>query len=154
MYSYPRRDHSENLIEEAAGRRLREHLRLRLRSLVWEGADERCVVQFSRKGRPQIRWEQHTESLPTPSLAHDRTPAAPLPADAPDPFLRAIGVMTAAGRIRAHQRAKFNQINEFLQQLEHALGGEKERLAAGRAAALARLRLRRGDCFPSPRSIT
>ena len=138
VYSYPRRDHSENLLEEAAGRRLREHLHLRLRSLVWEGEDERCVVQFSRKGRPQIRWERRAEPLPSHSfsLAHDRTPAAPLPADAPDPFLRAIGVMTAAGRIRAHQRAKFNQINEFLQQLEHALGGEKERLAAGRPLRL------------------
>ena len=136
VYSYPRRDQAENLLEEAASRRLQEHLRLRLRSLVWEGADERCVVQFSRKGRPQIRWEQRAEPLPPPSLAHDHTPATPLPADMPDPFLRAIGVMTAAGRIRASQRAKFNQINEFLKQLEHALGGEPGRLAAGRPLRL------------------
>lgn len=136
VYSYPRRDQAENLLEEAACHRLREHLRLRLRSLVWEGADERCVVQFSRKGRPQTRWEPRAEPLPPPSLAHDHTPAAPLPADMPDPFLRAIGVMTAAGRIRASQRAKYNQINEFLKQLEHALGGEPARLAAGRPLRL------------------
>ena len=136
VYSYPRRDATENLLEEAADRRLREHLRRRLRSLVWEGGNERCVVQFSRRGRPQIRWERRADPLPDRSLEHDRSPDAPLPANRPDAFLRAIGVMTAAGKIRASQRAKFKQINEFLKQLDHARGGEAERPAAGQPLRL------------------
>ena len=65
---------------------MREHLSSRLRSLVLEERGERCVVQFSRKGRPQIRREQRAAPLPPPSLVHDHQPAAPLPADRPDAF--------------------------------------------------------------------
>ena len=136
VYTYPRRDHTENLHIEEAEARLREHLSSRLRSLVLEESGERCVVQFSRKGRPQIRREQRAAPLPSPSLVHDHQPAAPLPADRPDPFLSAIGVMTASGRIRSRQRAKFRQINEFLTQLEHACAGLDGQLAEGRPLRL------------------
>ncbi len=136
VYAYPQRDQTENLLVEEALLRLQEHLRLPLRSLLWEEASERCVVQFSRKGRPQLRREAHVAPLPPLSLAHDRSPAAPLPAERPDPFLRAIGVMTAEGRIRARQRAKFQQINEFLQQLAHAGAAEIQPSAAGRPLSL------------------
>ncbi len=136
VYTYPRRDHTVNLRVDEAEARLREHLSLRLRSLVLEESGERCVVQFSRKGRPQVRWEQRAEPLTPPSLAHDHQPAVPLPADRPDPFLIAIGVMTANGRIRARQRAKFRQINEFLTQLEHARAGLDGSSAEGRPLRL------------------
>lgn len=136
VYAYPQRDRTENLLTEAAQLRLQEHLQLPLRSLLWEEASERCVVQFSRKGRPQLRREAQAAPFSPPSLEHDRKPAAPLPANQPDPFLRAIGVMTVEGRIRARQRAKYAQINEFLQQLAHAGAGEIQLSTPGKPLRL------------------
>ena len=74
VYTYPRRDHTENLHIEEAEARLREHLSSRLRSLVLEESGERCVVQFSRKGRPQIRREQRAAPLPRPRWCMTTSP--------------------------------------------------------------------------------
>ena len=126
VYSYPRRDHSENLSLAEALDRLRAHLDERPRSLVLETATERIVAQFNRRGQAQLSRQRRASPRPPPDLAHDRQRAAPLPADRPDPFLMAIGVMTANGRIRARQRDKFRQINEFLRQLEHARADKED----------------------------
>lgn len=60
------------------------------------------------------------------NVAHDRVKPALLSEDQPAPFLSAIGVATADGRIRADQQRKFRQINEFLRLIEET--GEIEGL--------------------------
>ncbi len=136
VYAHPRHDHTENLSLAAAEVRLREHLSMKLRSLVWEGHEERIIVQFSRKGRPQLRRETRGAPVAPPSLTHDEMVDLPLPAERADPFLIALGVMTDKGRIRAHQRAKFRQINGFLRHLEHARAGEESWGVGGRPLRL------------------
>ena len=101
---------------------LRELLALPFHSIQAETATETIRVQFSKKGKPIVHREKRTNGQPiTLDLAHDRPKAGILPADAPPPFLRAIGVTTADGRIRANQERKFRQINEFLR-LIHGSG--------------------------------
>jgi SAM-dependent methyltransferase len=52
-----------------------------------------------------------------PDLAHDRVKQRILAEGVPEPYLQALGVMTADGQVKAAQRAKFAQINEFLRLL-------------------------------------
>lgn len=59
-----------------------------------------------------------TRSAPTKaevSAAHDRSRNYLIPEDEPCEFLAEIGVMTGAGRVKASRRAKFRQVNRFLE---------------------------------------
>lgn len=85
-------------------------------------------VQFSKKGRPVLHRERRSgESVPL-DMAHDRVKPLILSQDEPAPFLAAIGVATADGRVRADQQRKFRQINEFLRLIAET--GEVELLEA------------------------
>ena len=64
-------------------------------------------------------------SLDPTVLAHDRSKKLPLPADRPDRFLQAIGIMDAQGKVFPSMQGKFSQVNEFLKLLDHM--GELER---------------------------
>ena len=70
-------------------------------------------VQLTRKGKAILHRHRATE-LPKISFEHDRQKKLMLPANRPDPFLHAIGIMTRDGKVRARMRRKFQQINEFL----------------------------------------
>ncbi len=108
---------------------LRELLALPFRSIQAETATETIRVQFSKKGKPIVHREKRTNGQPIAlDLAHDRPKAGILPADAPPPFLRAIGVTTADGRIRANQERKFRQINEFLRLIDET--GEIDKITS------------------------
>jgi SAM-dependent methyltransferase len=76
--------------------------------------EEDLQVQISRKGKVRVHHHAAPESRSAPSLDHDRRKPRLLSADAPDPFLQAVGIQTASGRIRASKRRKFRQIHEFL----------------------------------------
>ncbi|KAJ9527353.1 hypothetical protein QJQ45_025624 [Haematococcus lacustris] len=52
-------------------------------------------------------------------LSHDRVKALPIPPDQPHPFLQALGLQTAQGRVKADRADKLAQVNEFLKLLEH-----------------------------------
>src|SRR5690606_14440162 len=71
-------------------------------------------VQISRKGKWRVHRQPAAAPRTAPDLTHDRRKEQPIPADTPDPFLKAIGIQTADGRVRASKRRKLRQINEFL----------------------------------------
>jgi SAM-dependent methyltransferase len=122
-------DVSKNYRGEEVGARLNELLALPFKSIQAVTADETIRVQFSKKGRPIIHRERRERERSVPlELAHDRAKPSLLPENEPIPFLQALGVMTADGRVRADQRRKFRQINEFLRLIEDT--GEVEQLAA------------------------
>ena len=58
-------------------------------------------------------------------LSHDRQKATVLTAAEAAPFLKAVGIMTQDGRIRADMQSKFRQINEFLKLVQQT--GELEK---------------------------
>jgi SAM-dependent methyltransferase len=80
---------------------------------------ETLRVQFNKKGEPLLHRER-AATLPL-DPAHDRHKPRLLPDGEPVPFLQAIGVMTADGRVRADRQRKFRQINEFLRLLDEAI---------------------------------
>lgn len=69
-------------------------------------------VQITKKGKAIVH--QNSAARPSPDLKHDRKKQVLLPADQPDPFLQAVGIMSADGKIKADMQAKYRQINEFL----------------------------------------
>jgi len=60
------------------------------------------------EGRPSVPQRPHPR-------AHDRAKRHHLPADRPSPLLQALGIQTRAGKVRSARRAKFHQINQFLE---------------------------------------
>jgi hypothetical protein len=86
---------------------------LELLRLPWQGGSARGLaglasVQVTRKGR--AIWQRSSQpARQLVSLQHDRRKAQPLPAHVPDPFLQALGLQTAEGRVRASMQAKMTQ---------------------------------------------
>src|SRR5207245_7338859 len=82
-------------------------------------------VQITSKGNVILHRDKATQAEREPQLAHDLSKKLLLPADKPDSFLQATGIMDVQGRVRPSMQGKFSQINEFLKLLEHT--GELER---------------------------
>jgi SAM-dependent methyltransferase len=82
-------------------------------------------VQITSKGKAILHRDKVTLARIEPQLAHDTSKKLLIPADKPDSFLQATGIMDDQGRVRASMQGKFSQINEFLKLLEHT--GELER---------------------------
>ncbi|HEY3248483.1 MAG TPA: SAM-dependent methyltransferase [bacterium] len=81
-------------------------------------ADRRIQVRINRKGHASI----HETAIAAPAavdLAHDRRKQYLLGQES-SAFLRALGMVTPSGEIKAGMRDKFQQIHEFLKLLEHS----------------------------------
>ena len=119
-------ERSHNHAPTEARGQLADLLTLPFNSIQTRTTAETIRVQFSKKGRAIVHRERR-DSQPIPlDLAHDRAKPLLLREDEAAPFLTAIGVMTADGRIRADQQRKFRQINEFLRLIDET--GEIDRL--------------------------
>ena len=66
-------------------------------------------------GRGEPRVLRRPPTRPRASGQHDRRKRRLLPEGEPVPFLVALGVQTPDGRVRAQRRAKFRQVNRFLE---------------------------------------
>lgn len=76
-------------------------------------------VNFNKSGKPSLHRTKPSHAGEAPETApHDRQKDLLLPEGKPDPYLQAIGFMTAEGQIRADRQKKFRQINEFIKLLQ------------------------------------
>ena len=71
------------------------------------------------KGDPRILRRAPTRG--GASLAHDRPKQHRLPAGEPVPYLVALGVQDAEGRVRARRRDKFRQVNRFVELVDDVI---------------------------------
>jgi SAM-dependent methyltransferase len=111
-YFDEKQDVTKNYLEDAPAH-IDELLALPFRNIFIESANGNLQVNISKKGRPVVS-EPKSETKATPELSHDRQKNKILTAENAAPFLKAIGIMTADGRIKADMQHKFKQINEFL----------------------------------------
>ena len=123
-YFTQKQDITKNYQGEEAREKLEEALALSFADISVQTAAEKLHIQVSRKGKATIRRER-SEAPAMPELEHDRRKNVPLPAQKPDAFLQATGVMDARGNVYPSMQDKFTQINEFLKLLEHT--GELDR---------------------------
>ncbi len=66
-------------------------------------------------GRGEPRVLKRPPTRPTAAATHDRVKRHLLPEGEPVPYLVALGVQTPEGRVRAQRRAKFRQVNRFVE---------------------------------------
>jgi hypothetical protein len=125
-YFTKKQDTTKNYQRTEAGAKLDELLTLPFNSIHVEAMEEDMVVQIKKNGYPLVHHNSHpVRSNAQPELTHDLSKKLPLPADKPDAFLQAIGIMNEQGRVLPSMQDKFSQVNEFLKLLDHT--GELER---------------------------
>ena len=120
---------ARNYRDPEAETQLTELLTATFKSVQATTTEETIRVQYSKKGRPIIHRQPHREKRIELDMTHDRAKPSLLDEETARPFLTAIGVMTADGRIRANQQRKFRQINEFLRLIDET--GEIDALRPG-----------------------
>ncbi|MCP4420805.1 MAG: SAM-dependent methyltransferase [Chloroflexi bacterium] len=110
-------DEKKNIVKNYAGNlavtELNNALKLPFRNFHITTQHETIQINLTKKGKAIVK----RQAIKTPtevSLAHDRVKNTILSEGEDIPFLRAMGVMRADGRIKANRRSKFQQINEFL----------------------------------------
>jgi SAM-dependent methyltransferase len=118
-YFTEKQDITRNYRGLQASEKLDELLALPFNGISVQSRGQNLHVQITKKGRAIVHREKAASSEKEPNLAHDVSKKLPLPADRPDAFLQAVGIMDEQGRIRPSMHGKFSQINEFLKLLEH-----------------------------------
>jgi len=78
-------------------------------------ANGNCEVKVSKKGKITVIDHIKQEYAPAADLTHNRKKQYIIPADQPVDFLIALGVQDPDGHIYDKKRAKFRQINRFLE---------------------------------------
>ena len=124
-YFNQKQDITKNYRGFEASQKLDEILALPFNSIVVQSTMEDLRVQITSKGKAILHRNKVTLARSEPQLAHDLSKKLLIPADKPDSFLQATGIMDDQGRVRSSMQGKFSQINEFLKLLEHT--GELER---------------------------
>src|SRR5688572_11186417 len=116
QFSYfdEKKDITKNYSFEEAAAYVDELLALPFRNIFVEDSKGSLQVNISKKGKSLINEKRTSASMPVPALTHDRQKSRLLTAENAAPFLRAVGIMTNDGRVRADMQRKFKQINEFL----------------------------------------
>jgi len=114
QFSYfdEKKDVTKNHLEDAATK-VDELLALPFRNIFVESRDGNLQVNISKKGKALVS-EPKSTAAPVADLSHDRQKNKLLSAENAEPFLKAVGIMTSDGKIRADMQRKFKQINEFL----------------------------------------
>ena len=109
---------TKNYSSEDASAKVAELLALPFRNIFVETGAGNLQVNISKKGKALVNKKKESASTRMPDLTHDRQKSRLLTAENAAPFLKAVGIMTNDGRIRADMQRKFKQINEFLRLLD------------------------------------
>ncbi len=127
QFSYfdAKKDITKNYRGGEAAEQLEELLAVEFKHTHVQTASSTLDITLSSKGRPMIQRSAFSNRPHALNLAHDRQKNVLLTAEGAAPFLKAVGIMTRDGRIRADMQGKFRQINEFLKLVEQT--GELER---------------------------
>lgn len=110
---------TKNYRAAESSQKLDEILALPFNNISLQSTSENVRVQITNKGKTILHHEKTDTTPREPDLAHDLKKRLLLPANKPDSFLQATGIMDEQGRIRPGMQGKFSQVNEFLKLLEH-----------------------------------
>ncbi len=119
-----RHDVSKNFRDDEVSARLDELLVEPFSSIVIETTTEKLRAQITKKGKIILHREKHAAPKLAPNLSHDHSKGLIFPHGEPNPFLHAVGIATADGKIKAKMSDKFWQINRFLDLVSQTLAAE------------------------------
>ena len=125
QFSYfdAKQDFTKNYRDNEAIEKLDEVLAVPFSSISVQSTLEDVQVQVTKEGKAIFSGTKPNKGVV--DLRHDAPKDLPLPAERPDAFLQALGIMNQQGKVLPSMQDKFSQINEFLKLLEHT--GELER---------------------------
>src|SRR5579871_2782719 len=112
QFSYfdAKKDITKNYRGGEAAEQLEELLAVEFKHTHVQTASSTLDITLSSKGRPMIQRSAFSNRPHALNLAHDRQKNVLLTAEGAAPFLKAVGIMTRDGRIRADMQGKFRQI--------------------------------------------
>ena len=127
QFSYfdTKKDITKNYRGDESAEKLEQILALEFRNVHIQTMHDDIAITLSSKGKPLIRNNTPSHQLQEVNLSHDRQKQMLLTASDAAPFLKAVGIMTQEGKIKADRQSKFRQINEFLRLVQQA--GELEK---------------------------
>jgi SAM-dependent methyltransferase len=127
QFSYfdAKKDITKNYQGEESAEMLEQLLALEFKNVHLQSAHDNVDITITNKGKAIIHHSKPGNQLHKVNLSHDRQKAVPLTATDAAPFLKAVGIMTEDGKIKAHMQSKFRQINEFLKLVQQT--GELEK---------------------------
>lgn len=111
------KDITKNYGSEEARVYLDELLAFPFKNIHIETVHETVHYQFSKKDRLLTHREKKTAPTAV-HLEHNREKRRILSLDAAHPFLKAVGILTQDGKIKADMQRKYRQVNEFLRVLD------------------------------------
>ncbi len=119
QFSYfdEKKDISRNYEINKSASKVDELLALPFRNIFIENTAGSLQVNVSKKGKVLMN-EIKVSAPVVADLAHNRQKNRILSVDNAEPFLKAVGIMTQDGRIKADMQRKYTQINEFLRLVE------------------------------------
>jgi SAM-dependent methyltransferase len=129
QFSYfdAKKDITKNYQGDEAAEMLEQLLALGFKNMHVQTAHTNITVTLTSKGKALIHTSKTGDQMHTTDLSHDRQKAVLLTADEAAPFLKAVGIMTQDGKIKADMQSKFRQINEFLKLVQQT--GELEKFS-------------------------
>jgi len=127
QFSYfdAKKDITKNYLGEQIAEQLEQILVIEFKHTHVQTSHKNIDITITHKGKALIHETNSTGQPVAANLSHDRHKNAILTADAAAPFLKAVGIMTRDGKIRADMQHKFRQINEFLRLVEQTGALEK-----------------------------
>ncbi|HVB23666.1 MAG TPA: SAM-dependent methyltransferase [Ktedonobacteraceae bacterium] len=116
QFSYfdAKKDITKNYRDDEAAEMLDNLLAIEFRNIHVQTTYNMLDITITQKGKAIIHNAKMVKQPQATNLSHDRQKNVLLSADDAAPFLKAVGIMTEDGRIRADMQSKFRQINEFL----------------------------------------
>ena len=113
----------KNYTAEEHDGRARELLELPFAHYYVETTERKVQVNITKRGKV-ITTVKPASQEKASCLAHDRPKNLRLPPQEHDPYLAAVGIMGADGRIKPSMYAKFRQVNEFLNLVAQLVRGD------------------------------
>jgi len=116
QFSYfdAKKDITKNYRGDEIAEKLEQILALEFKNVHVQTAYNTIDITITNKGKALIHSTTSSVQPKEANLSHDRQKKVLLTADDAAPFLKAVGIMTQDGKIRADMQGKFRQINEFL----------------------------------------
>jgi SAM-dependent methyltransferase len=114
-YFSDKQDITKNHLDDAPAA-VDELLALPFRNIFIESRAGNLQINISKKGKAIVN--ESKPAATSANFSHDRQKDKLLSTENAAPFLKAVGILTQDGKIKADMQRKFKQINEFLRLLD------------------------------------
>lgn len=107
-------DITKNYQGEETQKKLDELLNLPFQSIYIQTINKNIQIEIERNRKAKVHEHEVSKEPISISVIHDNQKRLIIPAEIPNKYLEAVGIMTKEGKVKSDMYDKFRQINEFL----------------------------------------